>query len=335
MARLLRVEYEGAIYHVTIRGNERQVIFRDDADRERFLEGLGARVEEYGVRLYLFVLMTNHVHLVFETPEGNLSQFMHNIQTGYTVYYNLRHKRAGHLMQGRFGAKLVEEDDYLLKLSRYVQLNPVFVGSVKRLPLKERKQYLRRYRWSSYPTYVGLRKKLEFVTYGPMLSLMRVKKKQQRREYRKFVEAGMAETDREMKEALKASRLSIGDEDFRRWIWDKHLELLDGHEPEDVSFRHESRRVETEEILAVVSRAFAVGKKELLERQKGSYMRPVAAKMLCKYGGLTQRQVAEILKLGTGAGVSLQLKRLREALAQSRSLQRQIARIERSLQGKK
>ncbi|TFH17018.1 MAG: hypothetical protein E4H02_04025 [Lentisphaerales bacterium] len=335
MARLLRVEYEGAIYHVTMRGNERQVIFRDDADRERLLERLGQRVEQYGIRLYLFVFMTNHVHLVLETPEGNLSRFMHNLETGYTVYYNLRHKRAGHLLQGRFGAQLVERDDYFLRLTRYVHLNPVFVKRAKRLPSKERIEHLRHYGWSSYPSYIGLRKKLDFVEYGPMLSLMRVKKKQQRREYRKFVEAGIEEKDAELKEALKKSRLSIGSEEFRRWIWDKHIELLEGHEPEDVSFRHESRKVETEEILEAVSREFVVEKTEIFQRQKGTYVRQVAAKMLCKYGGLTQRQVAEMLKLGTGAAVCLQLKRLQESLAESRALRRQIVRIERILEGQK
>jgi len=126
MARKLRVQFEGAIYHVTIRGVERRTLFNDNNDCERFLECLGEAVEESGVRLYLFCLMTNHVHLLVETPQGNLSAFMHKLQTAYTVYYNLRHKRVGHLMQGRFGAKPVEGDTYLLVLSRYIHLNPVF-----------------------------------------------------------------------------------------------------------------------------------------------------------------------------------------------------------------
>ena len=116
MARQLRVEYPGAIYHVTCRmvGNrkdEETFLFKDDADRERFLDRLGERVEQFHIRLYLFVLMTNHFHLVFETPEANCSKFMQSLSTAYTVYYNLRHRRHGHLLDGRFKAKLVEGDD--------------------------------------------------------------------------------------------------------------------------------------------------------------------------------------------------------------------------------
>jgi putative transposase len=108
MARKLRVQYEGAVYHVTARGVERRVIFDDDRDREHFLDRLGDSVQEYGVRLYLFCLMSNHFHLLVETPGGNLSAFMHKLQTAHTVFYNRRHERAGHLLQGRFNAKIVE-----------------------------------------------------------------------------------------------------------------------------------------------------------------------------------------------------------------------------------
>ena len=125
--RLLRVEYPGAIYHVTIRGNNRRVLFLDDEDRGRFLERLGEYREEYAVRVYAFCLMTNHVHLVVETPNANLGRFLHRLQTAYTTYFNLRHGQSGHLTEGRYGAKAVEGDEYLLKLARYVQLNPVFV----------------------------------------------------------------------------------------------------------------------------------------------------------------------------------------------------------------
>ena len=118
MARKLRIQFEGAIYHVTIRGVERRRIFDDDADRERFLARLGDAVREYGIRLYLFACMRNHVHILCETPQANLSAFMHKLQTAYTVYYNLRHRRSGHLMQGRFGAELVAGDEYLLRLGK-------------------------------------------------------------------------------------------------------------------------------------------------------------------------------------------------------------------------
>ncbi len=171
MARHMRVEFPGAFYHVTCRmvgdwKSEETHLFKDDADYERFLERLAERVEQFNIRLYLFVCMTNHFHLVFETPQANCSKFMQSLSTAYTVYYNLRHGRHGHLLDGRFKAKLVDGDDYLLALSRYVHLNPVQVGSMKDKPITERIEALRAWRWSSYPSYIGKRKTLDFVQYG-------------------------------------------------------------------------------------------------------------------------------------------------------------------------
>ena len=147
MARQIRVEFEGAIYHLTCRmlGDVESVLFTDDADRKRFIERLSERVEQYNIRLYMFVLMRNHYHLVFETPKGNCSKFMQSLSTAYTVYYNLRHDRHGHLFDGRYKAKLVDGDDYLLALSRYVHLNPVKVAAVKRKSFEEKIRYLREY----------------------------------------------------------------------------------------------------------------------------------------------------------------------------------------------
>ena len=151
MARPVRIEYEVAVYHVTARGNNRNAIFADDADRERFLLDLEESVQRFDIRLYLFCLMTNHVHLVLETPRGNLSSFMHRVQTAYTVYFNRRHHQSGHLMQGRFGAAAVDEDEYILKLSRYVHLNPVFVQAHRSKSPRERTEILR-----AYPCIVAL-----------------------------------------------------------------------------------------------------------------------------------------------------------------------------------
>jgi REP element-mobilizing transposase RayT len=125
MARLLRVQFPGAIYHVSARGNERRLIFGDDRDRARFLAKLAESKELYSVRLFLVCLMPNHFHLLLGTPGGNLSQCLGRLMTAYSVYFNKGHHRAGHLTQGRFAAQLVEGNEYLLKLSRYIHLNPV------------------------------------------------------------------------------------------------------------------------------------------------------------------------------------------------------------------
>jgi putative transposase len=149
MARPLRIDYADAYYHVTCRGNERREIFRGDQDRRAFLERVQRSLEIYGVRLHCYVLMSNHFHLVVQTPKANLSEFMRHLNVSYTGYYNRRHQRVGHLFQGRFKAVVVEADSYLLELSRYVHLNPVRVGAVKRKDLREQLAHLRGYRWSS------------------------------------------------------------------------------------------------------------------------------------------------------------------------------------------
>jgi len=142
MAKPIRIEYEGAVYHVTLRGNDRKAIFKTDEDREQFIAKLAENVERYDIRLYMYTLMTN-THFVLETPRGNLSRFMQRFQTAYTVHYNKKHDRSGHLMQGRFGASVVDDDRYILKLSRYVHLNPVFVKANKSKTRRERVLLLR------------------------------------------------------------------------------------------------------------------------------------------------------------------------------------------------
>jgi len=286
MPRKLRVQFPGAIYHVTIRGNGREDIFADDHDRERFLRRLAESLETYGVRLYLFCLMSNHVHLVLETPRGNLSRFMQSVETGYTVYYNFRHNRSGHVLQGRYGAKLVDGDEYLLNLSRYVHLNPVFVDKIKNLPMKERIEILRNYRWSSYPGYAGITGEYEFVTSGPILGLMKTRKNRQRREYCKYVESGVAETDEEFLALLKGSRLTIGGDEFRAKIGGLYHELAEkSPKPEDVAFCHQIESISAEEVFSLLSKILEVETEWFKERKRKSGLRPLAAKMLSKYGG--------------------------------------------------
>ena len=170
MARPLRIEYPGAWYHVTSRGSERGEIFRDDRDRKRFLEALEESIERFKVEVHCYVLMSNHFHFLLRTLEGNLSRFMQRFNTAYTTYFNLRHHRAGHLYQGRFKAIVVEADEYLKGLSRYLHLNPVRLKRYKELTVEDKARILKEYRWSSLPGYLGITKWDEFVTYGIVLA---------------------------------------------------------------------------------------------------------------------------------------------------------------------
>lgn len=181
MARPLRIEYCGALYHVISRGNEQRPIVADDSDRTRRLYWLRRTVRTYGWNLHAFVLMTNHEHLFVETPEANLSAGMQYINGSYTSYFNRRWQRSGHLFQGRFKAHLIDERGYFQVVSRYIHLNPVRVKIVSKP-----QDYL----WSSYPGYIRASRMLDWITYERVLmDFGPGGLPARRRHYRQYVEA--------------------------------------------------------------------------------------------------------------------------------------------------
>jgi len=146
MARPWRIQYEGAIYHIMSRGIGRGKIFLTNDDYSRLLEYIENAREKFNLDIFAFVLMSNHYHLLIETPKGNLSDYMQHFNMRYTRHYNIRHKKVGHIYQGRFKGILVDKDTYLTMLSRYIHLNPVKIKSMKNMPYKEKLQYLKKYR---------------------------------------------------------------------------------------------------------------------------------------------------------------------------------------------
>ena len=181
MPRKARVEFPGAFYHVIARGNQRQDVFRDDADRLFYLARLEFYRKRYGFRLYAFVLMSNHVHLLIETGDSHLSKIMQGLQFTYTQHYNRRYRTIGHLFQGRYKAILCDRDAYLLELVRYLHLNPARL----RRPVDPWK-----YPWSSHPAYLGNNCPVEVET-SLVLGQFGSKAKQARRAYLRFMEEGM------------------------------------------------------------------------------------------------------------------------------------------------
>jgi REP element-mobilizing transposase RayT len=177
MARPLRIEFPGALYHVTSRGNERAPIFFTDHDRRDFLSILGDVVEQYHWQCHAYCLMPNHYHLLLQTPEPNLSRGMHQLNGTYTQRLNRRHDRVGHLFQGRFKAILVDREGHLLELARYVVLNPVRAAMV---------HDPEEYRWSSLGATLGRARAERWLTVGPL-----VRHFGSRERYREFVLEGI------------------------------------------------------------------------------------------------------------------------------------------------
>ena len=182
MARPLRIEYEGALYHVTSRGNAGARIFFDDRDRARFLAVLEQAVERSGWVCHAYCLMPNHYHLLIETPRANLSWGMRHLNGVYTQATNRRHKRSGHLFQGRFKAILVERERYLLQVARYIALNPVRAKMVK-APGD--------WPWSSYRATIGEAATPGFLTTRWLLEGFHTELARARKAYRDFVDGGI------------------------------------------------------------------------------------------------------------------------------------------------
>jgi len=186
MARPLRIEYPGAVYHVTSRGNARQSIFIDDVDRQVFLEVLGNVVEKYNWLCHAFCLLDNHYHILVETQDPNLSLGMRQLNGVYTQRVNIRHHRVGHLFQGRYKAILVEKNVHLLELCRYIVLNPVRAGMVSEP---------RQWQWSSYTETAYAIKTSDFLTVAWILGQFAKITNEARKIYRKFVADGLLEQE--------------------------------------------------------------------------------------------------------------------------------------------
>ena len=161
MPRHLRLQYPGAIYHLMARGNGRQDIVRDDHDRRRLLEAFARAVARCSWRVYAFVIMSNHLHLVLKTPEPNLARGMQALLSSYANAWARRHRFAGHVFQGRYRSELVEDETYLWTVTRYVHLNPVRARLV---------EHPAAWPWSSYPGYAYRGRRSEWVAYDELLA---------------------------------------------------------------------------------------------------------------------------------------------------------------------
>jgi REP element-mobilizing transposase RayT len=203
MARKPRIEFEGAFYHVISRGNQRQKIFRSDADYSCYLDLLARYRERYGFRLYAYALMGNHVHLLVETGPAPLSKILQGLTQSYTVYFNRRYRTSGHLFQGRYKAVLCDKDEYLLTLVKYIHLNPLRAKVVDRLDA---------YPWSSHPAYLKKASEGDLIDPGFVLSLFAESRVKAVRRYRAFMTDGDS-VDRKEIYCMVDQRV-LGDEPF-------------------------------------------------------------------------------------------------------------------------
>ena len=276
MARPLRLEFEGAVYHLTSRGNERSPIYRDDRDRRKYLEILGTVVSSSRWILHAYCLMVNHYHLLVETPLGNLTRGMQRLNGRYTQYFNIRHRRRGHLYQGRYKAILVEKEEHLLELCRYVALNPVRARMVERAI---------DWPWSSYRATAGKAPKPDWLEIDWTLSQFARGRTRAQEIYSRFVAEGKG-----LPSPLKGTRnqIYLGGETFL-----KQMDVrLQGHTI-DLEIPGLQRRpwiADIRAIKAAVAREYGVSEADL-RRKRGGEDKMVAIYLARK---LTNRTLQEI-----------------------------------------
>lgn len=280
MARPLRIQYPGAVYHITARGNERRTIFFSDKDRYLFLRTLAETVCEFRVICHAWVLMGNHYHLLLETPEPNLSRAIRYLNGVYAQKLNFRRTRVGHLFQGRFSAILVEKSRHLLELCRYIVLNPVRAGL---------REFPGQWKWSSYRSTAGIDRPEEWTTTDWVLGQFGKTAPAAQKAYRTFVRAGIGDKKNPW-EGLKG-QIYFGSEDFRS----KLSGLVRHQNLENPSPQRHPDRPDVSKILEWVGRHYAVSDTEILERHSRAKNEPrdIAMFLLRHRAGMDLKSIAK------------------------------------------
>lgn len=315
MARQLRIEFPGALYHVMSRGNEKNPIFKKDADRVLFIDTLKDSSELAGVEVIAYVLMNNHYHMIIATPNSNLSSFMRHFGLTYTVRFNKRYKRSGHLFQGRFKAILIEEDPYLMALSRYIHLNPIRAKGWEGKEVKDKWKYLKEYPWSTLPGYIEERKGVSWIQYEKIMAYFGRNEESQRTAYRRYMMDGLKTGLTNPFDEVK-SQIILGCDGFVEKI---RKYLIIGTEARELPALRRLKKVLTlEEVLVETARFFRVEKERLISKE-GKELRQIAMEMAYRYTGCSQEKIGKLFGVDYST-VSQNRRRLSIRLKEERGL---------------
>jgi len=312
LARQLRIEYPGAYYHVFSRGNQKQPIYLSEDDCFFFLKCLREAHEKFGVIVHVYCLMPNHYHLILETPQGNLSSIMHFLNTTYTLYFNTKHKRCGHLFQGRFKSILIEAQSYAQELSKYIHLNPVRSGIVE-LP--------EQYPWSSYEQYRGSAMPEKWLETAFILSLFGEHTEEARKAYLEFVIEGIGkEVPASIKDSVRKGIL--GSEEFISRIKKEYLgDKLNKPDREKPQLRKLRKKLDLSLVLSISERILGA---------RNRWLFPIAIMIGHKSTALKLKEIGEFFSLSI-SGVSNACSRARAAIASNATLANAVEEIEKEI----
>lgn len=281
MARPLRIEYQGAFYHIISRGERRENIFIDDRDRLKFLEKLGETALKFKLKIHGYVLMDNHFHLLIETPDANLSTAMHHINTSYSNWFKSKHQIIGSVFQGRYKSVLVEKDLYLLILSVYIHLNPVRAEIVEK-PEK--------YEWSSFGIYIRGEKSISWIFTEDILKMFLGS----REEYKEFVYQHMNKDNEIKQKDIRGEHSILGRKEFRERIM---KQFKSGLKKSDIREKPDLKHLNSltvDDVRTIILKIFQIKKEDLLLKTKNNKYRKLFLYGLKKYTQLSLRGIGDL-----------------------------------------
>ena len=321
MARPLRIEYPGAFYHVINRGNAGGHIFKNKRDKEKFLEYLEKAVERFSIVIHTYCLMDSHYHLLMETPEPNLSVAVQWMNVSYAVYFNRKRQRSGHLFQGRYKAILIDADEYLKQLSRYIHLNPVR-AKMAETPAD--------YSWSSYRAIIGREKKAKWLETKWLLAQFGRRQKEAIRGYKDYVEK--VETDA-LEDPHKdvIGGMILGDTGFVNWVKEEFLSAREDDE-EIPQLKELKPKPSLEAIVGLVGEEMRCNKEEILKKGRNKNIgREMTIFLARDFSGMSCKALGQYFGGISGRAITLSYNHFTGKLAKDKRLKRKINRIKKRI----
>lgn len=321
MTRFPRVEYAGAHYHVINRGNAGEDIFRNIRDHRKFLEYLEKTAERFSIIIHSYCLMPNHYHLLLETTHPNLSRAIQWLNVSYATYFNKKQKRSGHLFQGRFKAILIDADEYLTHLSRYIHLNPVKARLVK---------FPEAFLWSSYRFFIGSEDTPDWLETDKLLSFFGEEKKKALISYRRFVESCHDNSSDDLMMNIRGGCL-LGGESFVQWVTDTYLSR-----PNNVAKMSRRKKngliIPVEDIVQLVCHECGCCQEMLCKKGlKDNTLRDITIYLARDMSGVKCSDLGDYFGGISGAAITARYNKIADAIMNNASLKRKIDSIRRQI----
>lgn len=315
MSRPLRIEFPGAWYHVMNRGRRREDIFLQPADYATFLNIVRESVERWNVKVAAYCLLSNHYHLLLQTPEGNLARCMRHINGVYTQHFNRTHQQDGQLFRGRYKAVLIEADSHLLEVLRYIHRNPLGANLDRQLE---------DYPWSSHRGYVSCAKQWDWLERETLMAMLTAKKSQRKQAYLDFVAQSEPEEITAFYAMKKLSSL-LGGEAFKDWVRNHFIDPeLQREIPEAKSMSHTPQ-----DVIAHVCDHFDLDEARLQQSRRGAENLPrdIAIYLSRSISRMTLAEIGAAFGMTNYSSVSSAAERVKKRMATDARLRQEVEKI--------